>query len=196
MEVMILVCHPMPTSFNHAVAQRAAHTLIHLGHRVHFHDLYREPFNPVLSKQEILSKFSFNEQVQQHTQELIDSEGLIMVHPDWWGQPPALLKGWIDRVFRPGVAYEFEGEDFMRREKIPLLVGKKGTVFCTTHSSKEERPHILERLWKEAIFGYCGVEKAGFHMLYDVYNTDHARRTEWLGFVERTVEEWFPRQSR
>ena len=49
--------------------------------------------------------------VASHCEELARADGIIIVHPNWWGAPPAVLKGWVDRVFRPEVAYRFlEGD--------------------------------------------------------------------------------------
>ncbi len=48
---------------------------------------------------------------EKYADELMASDLLIFVHPNWWGQPPAILKGWIDRVFRPGLTYRFEEGD-------------------------------------------------------------------------------------
>jgi len=46
--------------------------------------------------------------IKQHCEEIALVDGIVIVHPNWWGQPPAILKGWVDRVIRPGVAYEFQ----------------------------------------------------------------------------------------
>ena len=43
--------------------------------------------------------------IRQHCDEIAEADGIVVVHPNWWGQPPAMLKGWIDRVLRVGVAY-------------------------------------------------------------------------------------------
>ena len=132
MNVMIVLCHPRKESFNHATAERVRRTLLASGYDAGWHDLYRDEFDPVLREEELRSRFSFDENVQRYWQELERSEGLVIVHPDWWGQPPALLKGWVDRVFRPGIAYEHEGEEFADKQRRGLLAGKKGLVLCTT----------------------------------------------------------------
>jgi NAD(P)H dehydrogenase (quinone) len=118
----------------------------------------------------------------------------VIFHPDWWGQPPAVLKGWIDRVFRQGVAYDYDGEDFAQRTWSPLLKGKKGLVFCTSEARENELPRTLETLWTESILGRCGM-KAACHVLRDVGRTDPAGRRAWLDFILREVSEWFPRGS-
>ena len=69
-----------------------------------------------------------------------------------------MLKGWIDRVFRQGVAYELEGEEDSEKEWKPLLTGKKGLVFCTSDAEEDEPPGTLETLWTDAILGRCGMK--------------------------------------
>ena len=64
-------------------------------------------------------------------QELDEAEGLLIFHPLWWGGPPAMLKGWMDRVLRQGVAYDLEGGDFSEKDWKPLLSGN-GLVLVTS----------------------------------------------------------------
>jgi NAD(P)H dehydrogenase (quinone) len=191
-EFLVVLCHPRPDSFNHAVAARAAETLRQLGGEVHYHDLYAEGFDPLLRLPELRRQVSFDEQVLAHTRELEASVGLVFVHPEWWGQPPALLKGWLDRVLRPGVAYELEGEEFMPKRPQPLLGGRQAAVFCTTDSIREHaesggQPPLLQRIWQEGVFRYCGIERGEVHIFYDLRRSSPAQRTDWLHSVERTA---------
>jgi putative NADPH-quinone reductase len=101
------------------------------------------------------------------------------------------LKGWIDRVFRQGVAYDYDGPDFAERKWTPLLNGKKGLVFCTSEALEKEVPRTLETLWTEATLGRCGM-KSACHVLRDVSRTDPGARRTWLQFIQATVTEWFP----
>jgi putative NADPH-quinone reductase len=191
-DVLVILCHPLPGSFNHAVAARVVSTLSDLGHAVRFHDLYREGFEPVLSAEELRRGTSFDEAVLAHTDELSRCGGIVVVHPDWWGLPPALLKGWVDRVFRPGVAYELEGEEFLRKRKSALLGGKKALVFATTEASQDEDPGLIEGFWREAVFRYCGIEESACLVLRNLHHLEQGERTAWLETVAETVESWFP----
>ncbi|KKL28716.1 hypothetical protein LCGC14_2372330 [marine sediment metagenome] len=155
MTLMLILCHPQVRSLNYSVAKQVLEVAEELEHTIYFHDLYREAFNPVLSDEEIRRGFSFDEQVQKYTVELESAEGLILIHPDWWGQPPGLLKGWVDRVFRPGVAYTFEGQEFMKKQQVPLLRGKRALIFASTDSEDKGSPHLLENLWQKGVFTYC-----------------------------------------
>ena len=192
MEVLIVLCHPLSGSFNHAVAERVHATLDEQGYTTRLHDLYAEDFDPVLPGDELRRGVSFDTRVLEHAEELAACAGLVVVHPDWWGMPPALLKGWIDRVFRPGVAYEFEGEEFLRKQKTPLLSGKRALVFATTDATPAEDPGLLEGFWGQAVFAYCGLEGFGIHVLRDLRRLEPADRTAWLRFVAEVVRTCFP----
>ncbi len=193
-QVLIILCHPGRASFNHAAAAVTRRTLEELGHTVVFHDLYAEGFNPVLSAAELLRRYSLDETVQTHTRELEESAGLVILHPDWWGQPPAVLKGWIDRVFRPGIAYEFEGAEFSQKSKVNLLAGKRGLVLCTTDSTDEESARRLQRLWNESILGYCGMSSTCV-VFTGMHQTAPAERQAYLDRVRQSVTDTFPREQ-
>lgn len=88
-------------SFNHALAGAAMQALHSNGHEVVFHDLYQERFDPVLPAEEIPRGAALDPVVKAHCDEITAADGIIIIHPNWWGQPPAILKGWADRIFRP-----------------------------------------------------------------------------------------------
>ena len=192
MKIVEILCHPRPGSFNLALAATARQTLLALGHTVLLHDLYREGFDPVLDAPELARATSLDDLVQVHCAELSGADGLLVFHPDWWGQPPAMLKGWIDRVFRQGVAYDNDGEDFGERKWTPLLTGKKGLVFCTSDARENESPATLETLWTKSILGRCGMKSSCF-VIRDLARTDTAARRTWLELMVRTITDWFPR---
>ncbi len=177
---LVVLCHPNRSGFNQAVAEAAAKAL-GATHMVDFIDLYQEDFNPVLPADELPRKFTFDETTQRYNALIKAAEVYVFVHPDWWGGPPALLKGFIDRVFRPGVAYEFEGYEFLSKKKTALLEGKRAFVFTTTdypRPAKEEDPSAL--IWKRNVFGYCGISDAQVHTFYDTYSSTYEARHQWI----------------
>ena len=132
MKVSLILAHPKSGSFNHAIAEVAQNTLESCSHDVSFHDLYMERFDPILPYEEIPKGVDVNPIVHKYCEEIALADGIIIVHPNWWGMPPAILKGWVDRVTRPGVAYEFlEGDS---GEGVPqgLLRARKAIVFNTS----------------------------------------------------------------
>ena len=110
--------------------------------------------------------------------------------------PPAILKGWVDRVVRPGVAYEFlEGDG---GEGVPrgLLRARKALVFNTSNTeAKREQEAFgdpLQTLWKNCIFGLCGLEDFSRKSYGVVVTSTVAERRAWLDDVRQRVRECFP----
>jgi len=190
-EALVVLCHPEGRSFNHSVAERVCAALAAAGHRVRFHDLYAERFDPVLAVSELRRGYSLEPDVQAHSGELEASAGLVLVHPEWWGGPPAVLKGWVDRVFRPGLAYELEGEEFMSKHRRGLFAGKRAQVFATTEATEMEGSAALELFWREAVFAYCGLAANEVHILRRLRERSAAERAAWLDFVTGAVTAWF-----
>ena len=131
MQISIILAHPDIKSFNHAIAQTAFEKLKLSGHQVVLHDLYAEGFDPILPIAEIPQEGIVPDHVERHCQEISSADGIVIVHPNWWGQPPAILKGWIDRVIRPGVAYKFLDGDNGEGVPVGLLKAKAAVVFNT-----------------------------------------------------------------
>ena len=162
MKLSLILAHPDPGSFNHAIAETARQTLLRNGHTVFFHDLYAERFDPVLPAHEIPKGAPLPPEIAEHCAEIATADGIVIVHPNWWGQPPAILKGWIDRVIRPGVAYEFLEDDSGEGVPIGLLRAEMAVVFNTSNTPEAREASAfgdpLETLWKNCIFGLCGVQ--------------------------------------
>jgi len=191
MNVLVIFCHPRTHSYNHALAERVVQVLETLDHTVVFHDLYREHFDPVLEEAELHRKLSFDPVVLRHIGELERADALVIIHPDWWSQPPALLKGWIERVLQIGVAYEFEGPEFMKKRQRPLLSEKIALVFATRDGNEQDE--LLSRLWIDGVFRYCGFKASSCHVLHGLRDLDRSDRFQWLDRVESVLMRTLPR---
>ncbi len=134
MKITLILVHPRPGSFNHAIADTAAATLRQAGHLVTVHDLYAEQFDPLLPDPEIARNAVLPPVISEHCREIAAADGIVIVHPNWWGMPPAILKGWLDRVLRPGVAYRFSETDSGEGIPIGLLSAKAVLVFNTSNA--------------------------------------------------------------
>ncbi|OHD12932.1 MAG: hypothetical protein A2Z96_00705, partial [Spirochaetes bacterium GWB1_48_6] len=159
MKALAVLCHPNTRGFNQAIFDSIVKELSKT-HETTVVDLYRDGFDPAIPQSEIQRKFSFDETVLKYNHLVQAADILVFVHPDWWGGPPALLKGFIDRVFRPGVAYDFEGGEFLTKSKTALLEGKKAAVFNTTDYKKPDGAYPPSQIWKNNIFEYCGIADA------------------------------------
>lgn len=196
MTILVILAHPRPGSLNHAIAGRAVAVLRAAGHRVVFHDLYAEELDPVLPGGEVPEDAVVDTVVASHCRELAEAEGIVVVHPNWWGQPPAILKGWVDRVIRPGVAYCFlEGDS---GEGVPqgLLKAETALLFHTANTSPEREETVfgdpLDTLWRNCIFGLCGVRNVVRRTFAVVVTSSPEQRRAWLDEVERMAAECFP----
>ena len=196
MKISVILAHPDPGSFNHAIAATAVEYLRNNGYQVYFHDLYEEKFDPLLPAEEFMKDTPLPPEIEDHCRELAEVDGIIVIHPNWWGQPPAILKGWIDRVIRPGVAYEFLEDD--QGEGIPngLLKAKSALVFNTSNTEVERERQIfgdpLETIWKNCIFDLCGVRHFYRKMFGIIVTSTDIQRKAWLEEVRQSVSGIFP----
>jgi NAD(P)H dehydrogenase (quinone) len=195
MTILIILGHPDKNSFNHGIAETCKLRLMENGHTVIFHDLYSEGFDPIMNTAEIPENGLTDKTIKRHCDDLVNSDGIIIVHPNWWGQPPAILKGWIDRVLRPGIAYEFEAGD--NGEGVPngLLKASVGLVFNTSNTSEYRENNIfkdpLETLWKNCIFDLCGIKIFDRRVFRVVLTSDLQQRQYWLDEVKMMVDKYF-----
>ncbi|MDD4924053.1 MAG: NAD(P)H-dependent oxidoreductase [Dehalococcoidales bacterium] len=196
MKISVILAHPDTKSFNYAIAQAAVKTLHKNGHSVFFHDLYREDFPPVIPAYEIPRNASLPAIIKTHCDEITEADGIVIVHPNWWGQPPAILKGWIDRVLRSGVAYEFlEGDS---GEGVPngLLKARSAIVFNTSNTPPSRERDVfgdpLETLWKNCIFRLCGVDNCYRRNFEVIVTSTLEQRQQWLAEAGETVRTYFP----
>ena len=199
MKVSLIVAHPNKASFNHAIAESAVDELRRNNHKIFYHDLYDEKFDPILQADEIAKDVILPVEIDSLCEEITQSAGIVIIHPNWWGQPPAILKGWVDRVIRPGVAYEFlEGDG---GEGIPngLLKGKTALVFNTSNTPYEREQKVfgdpLEALWKHCIFDLCGVKDFYRKMFAVIVTSSEKQRKAWLQEVRETVNRFFPTEE-
>lgn len=190
-QASVILAHPYSRSFNHAIYETALRTFRDNGVKVFNHDLYREKFNPVLTEAELGKKPSRDRLVLRYTAELMESDVLVFIHPNWWGQPPAILKGYIDRVIRPPHAYEFAAGDSGGGIPEGKLAGKYGIVFNTSNTAPERENGYfhdpLESIWIKCLFGFCGMENCVRKTFRIVSDSKEPERAEWLNEVRSMI---------
>lgn len=131
MRLLVVFAHPSDASFGAAIFGLAVGALTERGHELRVRDLYREGFDPVLSRAEwdrYLRAPELNQAAQaDHIADLRWAEGLVVIYPTWYFGPPAMLKGWLERVWLPGVSFEVattrQGRPQPRLRNIRLFVG-------------------------------------------------------------------------
>lgn len=196
MRVSVILAHPDEGSFNQAIAETVVQTLQRNGHEVVYHDLYREGFDPILPAAEIPKDGPLPPDIQGRCDEIAAAGGIVVVHPNWWGQPPAILKGWVDRVVRPGVAYEFEEADSGDGVPLGLLKAEVALVFNTSNTYLERERRVfgdpLQLLWKNCVFDLCGVERFYRRMFCPIVTSTLEQRKAWLAETAEIVEQHLP----
>ncbi|MFA5995696.1 MAG: NAD(P)H-dependent oxidoreductase [Patescibacteria group bacterium] len=199
MKISIILGHPTKGSFNHAIANTAKKFFEDRGDEIFFHDLYEDNFVPSLPTNEIPKDGKLDPLVQQYCDEISVSDGIIIVHPNWWAMPPAILKGWVDRIIRPGIAYGFkEGDD---GEGIPIgLLKANGSVvvFNTSNTPANREQNYfgdpLENIWKTCIFDLCGIKKFHRKMYGMICTSTDEQRKAWLKDVQDTLNKAFSKK--
>ncbi len=198
MKISVIYAHPYEKSFNAAIAETAVAQLKSNGHTVMFHDLYKEGFDPVVTGKELSGEKCDDELVLRHQQEIRETDGIIIIHPNWWGQPPAILKGWVDRVLWVNVAYAFVDGD-TSGIPIGLLKAKAALVFNTSNTPEERENTVfgdpLQRIWKDCILNYCGVTVFDRVMFRVIDESTENERASWLNEVRDMVIKYFPKLS-
>ena len=154
------------------------------GHEVVMRDLYAQGFKPVLDlddmenfKQGIMSDDIIAEQNL-----ILETDVVIIVSPLWWGSMPAMLKGYIERVFSYGFAYEI-GDDPLK--PIGLLKNKK-VLLLTTISGPDElykqkgMYEAISKTWDWAVFEFCGMDLMGHLYFPGIHHAEEYKRREYL----------------
>jgi putative NADPH-quinone reductase len=133
MQVLLVHAHPRPDSFSTALNTTVAEALRKAGHAVELRDLYAEGFEPAMSAEERGRHHDIPrnlEGIADHVASLQRAEALVLVYPTWWYGMPAMLKGWFDRIWVPGVAFNIG-----RGAIEPLLKNIRHIAVVTTYGS-------------------------------------------------------------
>jgi putative NADPH-quinone reductase len=188
MRLLLVLAHPLEQSFSAAVARAARDALAAGGHEVDWLDLYAEGFDPRLTAAERRSYFDDPydaSAVAPLVERLTAADGLVLVFPLWWFDFPAILKGWFDRVFAPGIAFEHgagPGGIARKLTNIRLLCA------LTTAGSPWWMVRLVmgdpvRRLLRRGIATMCAKD-VRFQML-TLYDLDHAKAAKREAHVEK-----------
>lgn len=189
---LVVSCHPLKDSLCHQLVGRVAAGLEAAGIAYEHLDLYERGFGAALTAAERASYFGEFDgtAVNAETAQLKRAETLILVFPTWWFGMPALLKGWFDRVWAPGVAFENVPET---GAITPALTDLKYCLAITTLTSpwKIDRLFLrqpVKRVLKGAILKGCAPQ-ATFEMLslYGVAALDEARLEAFCTKIDRAI---------
>lgn len=209
MKVFIVFAHPEPRSFGRALLERGVATLRDCGHEVQVSDLYAMNFNPVASgadfterrfpqalqydreQKQASARGCFAPDIRAELDKLLWCDLLILQGPLWWFSVPAIMKGWIDRVFVNGTVY---GSGGMRFDNGGLR-GRRAMLALTTGCLPGmvepggllgDRDVILWHL-HHGTFGYSGLAALTPFMAWSIHYADDARRAGYLDAWEQRL---------
>ncbi|MFD3513795.1 NAD(P)H-dependent oxidoreductase [Streptomyces sp. NPDC058657] len=187
MRIGAYLAHPRPGSFCHALFGAVVDELRTRDPEgeVLVHDLFAEGFDPVMGADETETVRetgpAADAQVTAHRAELPTLDALVFVHPNWWGMPPAILTGWLQRVLVPGVAYKLGSAD---GEPVGLLRAGRALVLNTSDTpearEREEFGDPLHRIWTSCVLPYTGVTDVRRTVVRTVTDSTPEEREQWL----------------
>lgn len=187
MNHLIIYSHPNPASFNHAIKETVVKVLKDRGQHVRVRDLYAIHFNPVLSADDFtkLQEKKVLRDVEIEQEHVKWADILTFIYPVWWGCMPAITRGYIDRVFSKGFAY-----DYGPNGPIGLLPGKKvclistmGAPLAVAESSGGIKS--MEQIVDNETFKFCAMEVLGHRYFGSVPTVTDEERKQMLVEVEK-----------
>lgn len=187
---LVLHAHPLGDSYAAALHGTVVQTLRGRGWTVDDCDLYAEGFNPVLSAEERTHYHDLERNtapVAEHVARLREATALVLCFPVWNYGYPAILKGYFDRVFLPGVSFRLEGG-----KVVPNLTHIRRLAAVTTYGGSRARAVFAgdppRNVVKRALWHVTRPEKLRYIALYDLNRAPDARRTAFLTQVRREME--------
>jgi putative NADPH-quinone reductase len=187
---MVLFAHPCPESFSAALYGEVVSALGRAGWQIDDCDLNREGFQPVLTEAERRGYHAVPENlgpVAAYVERLRAAEALVMVFPVWNFGYPAILKGFLDRVFLPGVSFRLE-----EGKVKPNLTHIRKLAAVTTYGGTRMRALLVgdppRKCVTRAVWHVCRPDKMRYLALYDMNRADPARRGAFLARVGREME--------
>jgi NAD(P)H dehydrogenase (quinone) len=196
MKCLVVIAHPASESLCGALSAKAVETLSSAGHEVLIEDLYRNEFSPCLTVTERASYYGQQYEttaVQPEIDRLLSAEGLVLCFPTWWFGFPAILKGWFDRTWAPGIAYDHANDLGAIK---PRLHGLRKVLAVTSLGAPWWVDRIVmrqpvKRVLKTAILGACA-PACDFEMLsfYKSERLDGPQVERFSTRVQRTLAKW------
>ena len=188
---LVVHCHPLDASFGAAVRDRVLVALHSGGADVRLTDLYADGFEPAFTATDRARHLEpgADPSIRHHADDLVWCDTLVLVYPTWWAGQPAMLKGWIDRVWVNGVAWTLpEGANRLR----PGLRNVRRLVAVTTHGSSKWINMVEgeggKRTLTRSLRSMCHpLARTTWLALYGLDGASPERRAAFLDRVERGI---------
>lgn len=189
MKNLVILAHPNKKSFCQGIVDTIVSTSKAKGDEVEVRDLYELNFDPILGAKdfETFSKGETPKDIEVE-QSFIDwADNIIFVYPVWWASTPAIMQGYVDRVFAYGYAHEY-----IDGKSIGLLKDKKALLFSTLGNSSEEydstgMTNSMKQTKDEVIFEFCGINDVEHIFFSQVPYVTDEKRQEYLEIVKAAI---------
>jgi putative NADPH-quinone reductase len=194
MKVLVVLAHPNPDSFSHAIVDRVVSTLANREHSVSVIDLYGLDYSPALTRAELsaypTSEPAIDPMVIEHTRLIQECSTIVFVYPTWWSSMPAILKGWIDRTMLPGIAFSVDPQTLKLQ---PGLTNVRRLIGITTFGGprlaslvvRDNGSKIVTRSLRAICHRRC---RTTWLRMFNVDSSTIAQREKFLRRVERIAQ--------
>ena len=196
MKCLIVTTHPLSNSLCKLLADGVVSKLTEMGNEVVLEDLYADGFDPVLTKAERESYYKDQydtSEISKYTKRLEEAEGLVPLFPTWWFSFPAMLKGWFDRVWGPGIAYDHASD--LGKIK-PCLDELRQVLVVTTLGAPWWVDRLIMRqpvkkIVKFALLGACAKKsRLTYLSLYNSEKLSMKNIEQFKGRINRALDGW------
>ena len=187
---LIIFAHPDKNSFNYAVLEKVKELLNKNKESFEVIDLYEINYNPVLSLEEMKGKSS--EETINFQRIIKQATNIIFIFPVWWFRAPAILEGFIDKVFIPGFAYRFQKIIGVYGMPVPLLREKRVVTFITHGAPalpvKTLYVNAVKYRFLLGFLSFCfNIFKCKIYQFWSVPFVNKTKREKYLAKVERAM---------
>jgi putative NADPH-quinone reductase len=194
MKVLVVLAHPNPDSFSHAIVDRVVSTLANREHSVSVIDLYGLDYSPALTRAELsaypTSEPAIDPMVIEHTRLIQECSTIVFVYPTWWSSMPAILKGWIDRTMLPGIAFSVDPQTLKLQ---PGLTNVRRLIGISTFGGprlaslvvRDNGSKIVTRSLRAVCHRRC---RTTWLRMFNVDSSTIAQREKFMRRVERIAQ--------
>jgi NAD(P)H dehydrogenase (quinone) len=196
MRVLVVYCHPNDKSFASALHAAVIESLSGSGHIVTDLDLYAEDFNPVLTRQERI-EYSDSPQyvktVEKYADQLAAAEAIVAVYPTWWYGLPAMLKGYFDRVWAPGIAYDLSQDGSVKTDRLSHIrrIGVITTYGAPWWLIRFYMGDPERKLWSRGVRQLCARGcPLDWHAQYNMDRATQVQLDSFLARVKSRMSAW------
>jgi NAD(P)H dehydrogenase (quinone) len=188
MNNLIIYAHPSPNSFSNAIMNTIIELSIKNGHKIEVRDLYYINFNPVLKDCDFMGakENRIPQEIKREQEYLRWANVITFIYPIWWLGMPAIVKGYIDRVFFHDLIFNYksqQSEQMLMKKKV-IILNPMGT--SNESYEKDEMLKAMKNTCDMGIFQFCGMEVIDHKFFGDIKTGDKEKRKAYLEEVEET----------